>query len=1354
MKYKISLFILFCLVCGAAPASQPYVPDDLKDWQQWVLHGEEFRSCPRFFNRPDSREAFVCAWAEPLQLVVTARGGRFDLRVQTFTDTWVELPGDLNNFPQNVTLDNQPAQLAEKSARPALYLAAGNHRISGRFDWVRRPETLQVPEELALLTLNVDGRVITNPERRGQTLWLGERKQQTEQPASLNIEVYRLLNDDIPMRLTTLLKLRVSGGAREALLARALPAGFIPISLTSQLPARVEPDGRLRLQLRPGSHEVTLVARALEVRNTFNLEPAEGPWAASEIWSYQDNPRLRVTNPSGANPADPAQVEVPAAWRGFPAFILKPGQTLSIEERGRGVSADRENRLSLNRELWLDFNGDGLTIKDQMSGEMQHLWRLDIAEPYTLQSAKSGEDSLLITEGATPALRGVEVRTPALSLEASSRVTARGGIPVTGWTETMQSVSARLNLPPGYKLMAAMGADRTNGAWVEQWQLLDFFLLLVIAVAVRRLYGNLAGGVALAALALSFHEPGAPIWTWLNLVVALALAGAVTKGLLGRLAGAYRNISFIALLVVLLPFVANQARIAVFPQLEPHADAPYGMTLPSMAASEAPVMERMEKHAAQLTDRMLTEEVVVTGARADSYALKERYDPDAQLQTGPGQASWSWRSASLRWSGPVEPQQTLRLVLFKPWQTALWRVIGALLCAAFFYLLLRASFDLKAPLKHLREGAATAATFAVIAFASWPAELLAEPPQQALLDELKARLTAAPECAPVCASMPGARVDATPNELAIELEVHASESVAIPLPGQADGWHPLSFSVGGRPRALLYRDRSGTLWLNVEAGIHTIRMSGPVPDTDTFQVSFPMLPRALLATATGWELSGIRDQRLVSGAIELSRIRDKAAGELSAGEKLSADRFATFVEVTRVVTLGLDWSVRTVVQRIAPEAGAINVAIPLLEGESVISANVPVRDGNVVVAMAPNEKGFAWQSTLKRDTKVSLSAPADVPWVEIWRLQAGQSWHVEYEGTPLILPARFPSDFWVPEFHPRPGENLSIEVSRPQAAEGETLAIDSVDYMQNVGDRNSTFMLKIAYRSTRGQQHVLDLPDGAELEDVSIDGQKQQLRLDEGRLALPITPGSHEATVTFRLAEGAAMWQRLAPLTINAQAGNLSVGLTLPQNRWVLVTTGPTLGPAVLYWAELAVFLVFAWLLGKTTITPLKTHDWLLLGLGFSTFSWAILMAVAAWLFVMGWRARSTQFGNPLWFNLRQVLLAVVSVGVVLGLVSAIPMALLGNPDMHVVGNGSNMHYLRWFDDRSLGETPSVAALSISMWFYKLLILLWSLWLSFALVRWLPWAWNALRSGGTWAESAPDKLGPVAPNTPKSPDSG
>ena len=57
---------------------------------------------------------------------------------------------------------------------------------------------------------------------------------------------------------------------------------------------------------------------------------------------------------------------------------------------------------------------------------------------------------------------------------------------------------------------------------------------------------------------------------------------------------------------------------------------------------------------------------------------------------------------------------------------------------------------------------------------------------------------------------------------------------------------------------------------------------------------------------------------------------------------------------------------------------------------------------------------------------------------------------------------------------------------------------------------------------------------------------------------------------------------------------------------------------------------------------------------------------------------------------------------------------------------------LPWFMDRTAPQLPQPFVISVSIWFYKLAMLLWALWLSFALLRWLPWAWRQYASEGVW----------------------
>ena len=77
----------------------------------------------------------------------------------------------------------------------------------------------------------------------------------------------------------------------------------------------------------------------------------------------------------------------------------------------------------------------------------------------------------------------MEVTGPQLTLEALGRIETRGGTPVAGWGTSIDDMTATLNLPPGRKLLTALGVDNAPRSWTGRWRLLDFFVLLIVTVA-------------------------------------------------------------------------------------------------------------------------------------------------------------------------------------------------------------------------------------------------------------------------------------------------------------------------------------------------------------------------------------------------------------------------------------------------------------------------------------------------------------------------------------------------------------------------------------------------------------------------------------------------------------------------------------------------------------------------------------------------------------------------------------------------------------------------------------------------------------------------------------------------------
>ena len=1359
MSRFVNLLLIALLLPVAGQTAEPFVPDELQGWQEWVLDGTEYRDCPFYFNRSATNAAeFVCAWPGSLELTVDTDSGQFSQRWRVYAEEqWVPLPGDVSHWPNRVTSNGRSVEVVLHDGIPSVLMGAGSYLLAGRFEWDERPGVLRIPAQSGLVSLSVNGDRVARPEFTGGGVFLGERKRDTESRDSVTTDVYRLVADNVPTRLTTNLRINVSGGVREELFGPLLPEGFVPLAINSQLPARLETDGNLRVQVRPGRWEISLSARGPQVLEAVTLLAADTNLPDSEIWSYQSNDRLRVTAAEGLSPVDPQQVQVPGRWQQLPAFRIEAGQALQITERSRGIVA-AENDLYLRRDMWLDFSGDGFVVNDTVGGTMRTGWRLDMGLPFALLSATEGGENLLITNGQDDGQTGVELRRNAVDLGAIGRADTRESMPVTGWGARFANVSTVLHLPPGHKLLVALGADKAPASWVSRWQLLDFFLVLIITIAAWRLFGRAAGMIALAALVLSFHELNAPVWLWLNLLVAIALLRVAPAGRLRQTVRMYQAVSAVLLVIALVPFIASQLRTAIYPQLEPQ----YGVGRTTIAARDVPAatpvtksvvagsaafdegaLMQAEKKVARDAprERMSLEEVAVSANRvALSYA---RYAPNAIVQAGPGIPSWRWNSYRLDWSGPVDAEQSLRLVILPRWAVTALRFLAVLLLLRFTGVLaaeiLQRQFRLPGGL--MRNAAKAGGFFAVglltffmVASPIAAAQAVDSTPHPDLLRELQTRLLQPPVCAPRCAELVAAEVDVSADQVSMNLIVHALADVAVPLPGSDQGWRPAAVLLDGSAARQVIRGYDQSLWVRLAAGRHTIRLRGPMPATDSLEIPFPTPPRFIEADGDGWFIAGIKDRRLLSGSLQLTRLQTDGDGDSTV--RWESSRFPAFVRIERSIELDLDWRVTTTVHRIAPVQGALTLDMPLLAGESVLSEGLTVTEGSLLVSMEPNQRDVSWRSSLPRVSSLTLESVAAAPWQEVWWVGVGSIWHADFAGVPESESGASAGDVRVAEFYPRGGESLTIMATRPDASQGSTLAFDSVGLEVEHGNRSSSATMRLRYRSTSGAQHVLRLPDDAVVTQVVIDGTVEPLRADGGELTVPILPGEHDIRVSWRNDNEIGARTFTPDVDVGAPASNISLHLQLPGNRWLLATNGPRLGPAVLYWSELAVLLLFAIILGAIDLTPLKTRHWLLLGLGFSTFSWPVLGVVIVWLLACG--ARNKWRIDLSWwrFDALQIGIAAITIIALVSIVVSLPMGLLGTPDMQVTGNDSYGNTLHWFADRSDSVLPTAAAWSVPMWIYKTLILAWALWLSFALLRWLPWVWKCFSSQGLWRTRA------------------
>jgi len=1385
------------LADAPAPLDPKTIPDALKPWTTWALDGAP--RCPAFYDHADQSR---CAWPARLSLALGEKGGTFSQTWHVDAVTSVALPGDAKRWPLDVKVDGKPALVVTSGGSAHVELAPGEHTLQGTFAWDSLPESLAVPKETGLLALTLRGVAVAVPNRDAQgTVWF-QKAAASEEGDALGVVVHREVVDDIPLRLITHIELHVSGKSREELLGKALPEGFVPMSLDSPLPARIEPDGHVRVQVRPGVFALELTARATGPIVALTRPVPGGPWKeGDEVWVFQAKNDYRVVSVEGVTSIDPQQTTLPAAWKKLPAYPMAVGATMRFVESRRGDADPPPDQLALTRTLWLDFDGKGYTAQDVLTGTLNRESRLTMASPTVLgRVAIAGRDQFITSGGGQPGgggPMGVEIRQGDLSVTADSRLVGDAtDIPAVGWAHDFHQVAGTLHLPPGWSLLYATGVDDVPGTWVSHWSLLELFLALMIGIVLGRLYGLAWGAVALMMLVLTLPERGAPQWCWLPLLAIEALVRVLPLGRVRKLFEGARVAAFLFIGIIAIPFVVQQVRQGLHPALM-HSELVVGSGQPMTEAdqdtsilraankdmpapmAEAPASPPPMASAAGIPPQGLGEAgggsangIDVTamqkkapiagkpggapgraGLKGDfsSYAEpannrqmwqsnSQVYDPTAIVQTGPGLPRWRWTTLDLKWSGPVAATQRLHLYLVSPASN----LVLALLRAALLLLVVLRVFPYGARILPRWFGTPPGATLTALLLlgaltALTPHTAHAEIPDKATLDDLKARLLRTPPCSPTCASSERMAIDLHGNALRLRLEVDAAATTAVPLPATGAQWTPADVRVDGEPAKALARI-DDVLWVSLDAGVHQIVLEGTMPDRASVQLSLPMKPHHVEVSAVGWTVAGVHEDGIADDDVQFTRT-ETAHGHSETS--LQPGTLPPFVMVVRTLHVGLDWEMDTQVSRATPVGSAVVLEVPLLSGERVTTADVRVSAGKVQVYLAPDATTFTWHSVLAQKSPIHLVAPKDVAWSEVWRMDIGSIWHASYSGIPFVH-AEPMAGARIPEWRPWPGEEAQVALTRPEGVPGQTLTIDESTTALSPGLRATDVTLALSVRSSRGGDHTVTLPEGAQLESLAINGAGQPIRQLGRKVTVPVVPGAQTLSITFRVPTGLGTSFSSPEIDLGAPSVNATTTLNVPGSRWLLFTFGPRVGPAILFWSLLVVLLIVAGALGQNRWTPLRTWHWALLFIGLSQVDILAGTFFVGWLLALGYRARDEGEGPSWqWFNLRQLVLVAWTVAALIILAVSLHQGLLGTPEMQVMGNGSSSSLLRWFTDRAAPELPTVHIVSVPLLVYRGAMLVWALWIVLSLLSWLKWGWGSFTTGGGW------KKGPVRAPRPQ-----
>ncbi|MEN8140681.1 MAG: hypothetical protein ABFR97_05590 [Thermodesulfobacteriota bacterium] len=1315
------------------------VPEQLQAWVPWVMYGVERKKCSKLFSQNNKS----CLWAGPLRLNVSGNNATFAQKITLEYPGIFYLPGQKGrSWPQGVTLDSAKAMVVEKGGRPIIHIKkAGSYTIKGNFSWQHLPESLTIPPATGLTSLILNGKREENLTVKQGKIWfhLGQ-KGETRARNSLQLRVNRLITDSAPLKITSRIELRVSGDPREVVLDWQVPENQIPLAMESDLPVKLEKDRKLRVQIRPGRWHITFATRMAGETNSLTIGQTASPWPTEELWSFQAQNHLRIVEVSGVNSVDPSQENVPPEWQKYPAYRMTAAKTLSLNVKKRGDATPAPDNLELQRTFWLDESGEGMTVKDKLTGSITSGWRLEMLPQYALGRASVNGRDQLITRVEEDGNSGIEVRQGRVEIETVSRARQISDLLAVGWDHDMKKVAAQLNLPPGWQLLHQSGIDSAD-SWVAKWTLFDIFIVLIISLSIWKLIGIKSGVLGLVTLVLTFHEPNAPRYIWLALLLCLAILKVIPENVHARHIRMAKFALLALLVTILVPFITSEIRHGLYPQLEKgryHHFQPK-RAVPTPQVAQKITMEEMDTEVAASADGVAKTISRAKGASRkiigsvapypeERSAPQKMYDPAAKLQSGPGLPVWNWNRIQFSWNGPVAASQKIKLYFLTPMLSLILAfLVSALLVGLTFVFCLDELGEFKKGNLLKKFTLSLCALLFLAAPAITPGQAKAHEsaiPDQELLDSLKEKLLTEmnrpDECGDHCLDIPLMTIEIKNDTLRLDMTVLAASQIGVALP-QGANWDLTKILVNNK-NGSLFKGRKGKRWALVKPGESHVVMSGPLFNQG-FQLSFPVTtPKKInFSKNAEWEIQGLDANGIPTSQLGFQRInKDQKKGNK---EVLEMGALPPLVQVERILHLGLDWKITTVATRLSPAGSPILIKVPLLKGESVVS-KIPVRKEKVQLQLGARENKKSWESVLAKSAQISLTAFQSQNFTEVWTLDAGPMWHIELAGIPVVK-QQTTSGLWQPQWHPWPGEEVTLEISKPKGVAGPTKTIESSNLIISPGLRATDYDLTFALRSTRGDSHTFKIPPGAEIQQIRINGAEQPIRQSGREVAIAVAPGEQVVNINWRMDQNISALFSVPQIDLGMESVNSAIEVNFGK-RWIWFVKGPAVGPAILFYSELFIIVVGAILLGFIPFLPLRWYHWLILGLGLSQAGLIANGIIVCWFLALGFKKKfHSNIVGKSYFNLGQLAIICFSVVSFGCLLYAIQVGLLGHPDMLIEGNNSTNYALKWYQDRVAGPIlPQPFILSLPLLAYRGIMLAWALWLSFSLLKWLRWGWQ------------------------------
>lgn len=598
------------------------------------------------------------------------------------------------------------------------------------------------------------------------------------------------------------------------------------------------------------------------------------------------------------------------------------------------------------------------------------------------------------------------------------------------------------------------------------------------------------------------------------------------------------------------------------------------------------------------------------------------------------------------------------------------------------------------------------------------------------------------------------------NQVEVVYEIVAKTSTVVELPLLAGTTMKSLSSIGGTP--VLSRKIGSKVVIKLNPGLNTVKTVNSV---------LPSITSISLISSTeishvNWEMKGWEttneSQRLTAKVFNKINLKSKeTVDEKSLQEQEARVELdgAVFVEVTRLIKVNSNnISGQLFVTRSGRQDLPYEIKIGVLNREKVISSDVKYEKGFATISFAPGETykvvETLWDSIDGFELKYGQKTDGNEIIQENWIIEAHPRVQVSFSGLEPLSDVYFSNvnpveaGFSRANFFPFSGESLVVKILSPTAKKGFFAAYDSVFVTTELGDEKLVHKAQVKVRSSTAGTVTWRLEDGVELSTVSAQPfGAVQSQFNNGLLQLDVPVGESVLNLVFeQKREG---FKVKSPLIIfDAPVANLSWNVLPNKSEWIVWVTSSGLSPAILVWGLLFVIIFLAVAFKKFFKAPFfpSTIGWVGLLAPLVTLS-AFAVSIIV-LFIVTLEFKFRKFSSVLpekiekmkYWNLYQFLLLGLAFASFNYFLSGVYQGLLGTPDMMVRSFEPSKGVFYFFVDKVDKGFFDAQVISIPLWWWRILILIWALWISRALVGRFGGIWGLLCLGGLWHKKTSKKV--------------